>query len=166
MDLEALWNTFTEKEKRENIDYMLSNHELEEAIGEWKMKPEDVDTLVTMVEIFLDRIQQDAGLIIAVRSNTIKPGADNIEFATGRQRGEVQLAQGSDGKSYAMVFTSRERFRACCNELSGLVMPIDILLEHLEKRTKINGIVINADKEEVVLDKFLMRAVIGALKNK
>ena len=103
----------------------------------------------------------DAGLIVAIKSDVVKPRADNIEFLTGKQHGMVQTAATQDGKAYAVVFTSKERFQNCCNDLSGIIMFMEDVFVTLEKREELDGIVINAGTEETILDKMMMRAIIS-----
>lgn len=165
MNLNEFWESFSEEEKQENIEYMLQNDKLVAALRNWKIDIESVDTFLEMVEAFLDSIKRNAGLIIAIKSEVVKTGADNIEFLTGIQSGEIQRAVADNGKSYAMVFTSRKHFKECCDDLSGIILFMDEILINLEQRKEIDGIVINAGKEEVVLNKMIMRAIIGAFKH-
>lgn len=155
------WDSFSESEKQENIQYMLNNAELENVLQKWKNSKETEEDFLHFINAFIKSNDNDAGLIVAVKSNVVKPGVDNIEFLTGKQHGMVQTAATQDGKAYAMVFTSKERFQKCCNDLSGIIMFMEDVFVTLEKKEELDGIVINAGAEEIILDKMMVRAIIS-----
>lgn len=52
-----------------------------------------------------------------------------------------------------MVYTSRNRFEESCNELSGMVMFMDIVFRKFEERKEVLGIVVNSGREKIVMGK-------------
>ncbi len=67
------------------------------------------------------------------------------------------------GKSYAMVFTSKERFQEC-NDTSGFVMSIGELFELLVEKEELDGMVINIGQEDIAFNKCMMRVVIWLIR--
>lgn len=98
----------SEEEKKEFIDYMLRNEELEKTIR-------DRDKALPRYEIavlssILSRCKDNAGLIVAVNNSEIPVGADNIELYTElTEFGKMRYAETEDGTKYVMVFTSKSR---------------------------------------------------------
>lgn len=64
---------------------------------------------------------------------------------------------------FAMVFTSRERFKVC-NDTSGFVVFIDELFRFLISQPDIDGIMLNLKKEEAVFDKEMMKRVLSMME--
>lgn len=71
---------------------------------------------------------------------------------------------GKDNQKYVMAFTSKERFQVC-NDTSGLVMFIGDVFRVVEKKDEVQGIVLNWNKEEMVIGKDMIRAFYIPLKN-
>jgi hypothetical protein len=67
------------------IFFMLDNEKLEKAIRSWDDNPQNTDTFMEMIYTFVDRINDGGAFVVALESNTIKPGVKNIEFATERK---------------------------------------------------------------------------------
>lgn len=140
----------TTEEKKMFIDYMLNNEELEKVIQKSCENPLIYELLV--FGAIIERCQNDAGFIVAVNSDKIPAGADNIEFYTEVTKGcEMICAGKEDGTKYVMVFTSKERFQKA-GDMSGMVMPIDDFIGVMCLKKEIDGMVINVMDEELIME--------------
>lgn len=126
MDMKAI----ADDEKREIIEFMLDNAALEEKMGKWKQKEEDILLFMDFTAALVRRSREDGGLIISVESGEVPPGAENIEIFRKDKKGDVNIVIGENKQRMAMIFTSRERFKEC-DDTSGFVMFIDELFEFL-----------------------------------
>lgn len=140
----------SEEEKREFIDYMLRNEELEKMIQNRNKALPFYE--ISVLSSILSSCKDDAGLIVAVSSDEIPVGVDNIELYTELTKQSVMhCAEKEDGTKYVMVFTSRNKFMGF-DTLSGVVMPIDTLIGLIcLKKEETDGIVINLGKEELII---------------
>mgnify|MGYP001117775987 FL=1 len=120
MDMKAI----ADDEKREIIEFMLDNAALEEKMGKWKQKEEDILLFMDFTAALVRRSREDGGLIISVESGEVPPGAENIEIFRKDKKGDVNIVIGENKQHLAMIFTSRERFKEC-DDTSGFVMFID-----------------------------------------
>lgn len=157
----------SQEEQKEYIEYMLHNEKIEKSLINWKQN-QNSDTLTKMLEIIAAESEECAGLILSVNSDTIPTGADNIVLFTGSERGDIHRLIDKAGKSYAMVFTSKERFQEC-NDTSGFVMFIDDLFHLLAEKEELDGMVINIGQEDIAFNKYMMKVVIwliGLVKEK
>lgn len=157
----------SEEEQKEYIEYMLHNDKIEESLINWKQNQNSV-TLSKMLEIIATESEECAGLILSVNSDFIPTGADNIVLFTGTERGDIHRLIDKAGKSYALIFTSKERFQEC-NDTSGFVVFIDELFELLVEKEELDGMVINIGQEDIAFNKYMMRVVIwliGQVKEK
>lgn len=154
-----------EKDKEVFIDYMLDNRELEKLLRKWKRKRKTGESLLELITGIAKRDQEQGGFILSVKSDLIPTGADNLElFLTPKYpRLDLNYVEGKDNGKYAMVFTSKERFREC-NDTSGVVMFIGDLVYLLEQKLEIDGIVLNLEKEEIIFGKDWLRAIICILE--
>ncbi len=151
MDMKAI----ADDEKREIIEFMLDNAALEEKMGKWKQKEEDILLFMDFTAALVRRSREDGGLIISVESGEVPPGAENIEIFRKDKKGDVNIVIGENKQHLVMIFTSRERFKEC-DDTSGFVMFIDELFEFLGTCVGIDGVVINYKKENVVLNKEML----------
>ena len=151
MDMKAI----ADDEKREIIEFMLDNAALEEKMGKWKQKEEDILLFMDFTAALVRRSREDGGLIISVESGEVPPGAENIEIFRKDTKGDVNIVIGENKQHLAMIFTSRERFKEC-DDTSGFVMFIDELFEFLGTCAGIDGVIINYKKENVVLNKEML----------
>lgn len=161
MGLEEWWNEMSEGEQEVFIDYMLDNEKLEKTIRSWDDNPQNTDTFMEMIYTFVDRINDGGAFVVALESNTIKPGVKNIEFATGNKGGTIASAVNvKENKVYAMLYTDKKYFERNCNDLSGLVMFIDDILEYIETIKNVDGVVINAGRDDIILGKPFIRTIL------
>ncbi|MGC6173967.1 SseB family protein [Lacrimispora sp. 38-1] len=152
----------SEEEKKEYIEYMLQNDTIEEALKNWK-RNQNSEELGKMLETIAAKSEECAGLILSVKSDSIPTGADNIVFFSGVERGDIHRVIDNEGKSYAMVFTSKEKFQEC-NDTSGFVMFIDEVFELIVDKEALDGMVMNIAQEDIVFNKFMMRVVIWLIR--
>lgn len=152
----------SEEEQKEYIEYMLDNDKIEKYLISWKQN-QNSETLSKMLEIIAAESEECTGLILSVNSDSIPSGADNIVLFTGTERGDIHRLIDKAGKSYAMTFTSKERFQEC-NDTSGFVMFIDELFEILVEKEELDGMVINIGQEDIAFNKFMMRVVIWLIR--
>lgn len=152
----------SDEEKKEYIDYMLQNDTIEEVLKNWK-RNQNSEVLCKMLETMAAKSEECAGLILAVKSDVIPTGADNIVLFTATERGEINRVIDKEGKSYAMVFTSKEKFKEC-NDASGFVMFIDEVFELIVDKEALDGLVINIGEEDVVFNKIMMKVVIWLIR--
>lgn len=163
MGLEEWWNEMSEDEQEAFMDYMLDNVNLEKAIRRWNSNPKIIEIFMEMIYTFVDRINDGGAFIVALESDDIKSGVENIEFATGNKGGIIASAISvKENKKYAMLYTDKEYFEGNCNDLSGLVIFIDDILKYIEKRKGIQGVVINAGRDNIILGKPFIRIILWA----
>lgn len=152
----------SDKEKQEYIEYMLANKDLEKALGKWKRHKRNDDYMFQMLEVLVESAKNQKGMIIAVKSDNMPIESNQLDFIDINKKYEMHHVTNKKDESYIMVFTSKERFKKCTN-ISGVVVFIDELIIAMERRKDVNGIVINLEKEEIILDKILLRAIIWTI---
>lgn len=158
-------NPLSDKEKQKLIEHMLSNGALEEAVIKWSKSKASGEDLLNIMNALAGRAAEQGGLILSVKCEEIPTGAEHIELFTADKPCKIWKVEDRDGKDHAMVFTSRERF-AECSDTSGIVLFLDDLFILLEYKKELDGIVINLGREEVILDKFILRGALWLLKKK
>ncbi|RDY30136.1 SseB family protein [Lachnotalea glycerini] len=151
-----------EEEKKEYIEYMLQNNTIEENLKNWKQN-QNSEVLSKMLETIAAKSEECAGLILSVKSDSIPTGADNIALFSDFDGGVIHRVIDNEGKSYAMLFTSKEKFKEC-DDTSGIVMFIDEVFELIVDKEELDGMVMNIYKEDVVFNKFVMRVVIWLIR--
>ena len=164
MGLDQEWSKLTKEEQDEFIDLMLANDELQRKIKDWNKHPKSEEKFFDMIYDFKNRVDENAGFIVAMESDEVLSGVHNIEFATGKQCGKITIVEADKHKKYAMVYTNKATFEKSCNELSGLVMFIDDILKYVEGIKEVDGIIINEGTDNVLFSKMMIRAVLGALE--
>lgn len=157
--------TAAEEENRKMIEFMLDNAVLEEKIGKWKQKEEDIVLFMDFIAALIKRSREDGGLIISVKSGEVMTGAENIEIFRKDKRGDLNIVAGESGRRFAMVFTSRERFKKC-DDTSGFVMFIDELIGFLETQPEIDGCIMNYKEEDVIFNKEMLGILVDFLDSK
>lgn len=151
------------EERQEFIEYMLCNQSLEKSLRNWKRHKRCVESIMGMLDTLAGRAQDNGGMIVAVKCDQIQTGVEHVDFFMPDKKYEIHWVENKNGQLFAMVFTSKERFREC-NDTSGVVMFMDELFAMIEKRKDLDGIIINLEKEEIILDKVMLRAVIWLIK--
>lgn len=157
--------TAAEEENRKMIEFMLDNAVLEEKMGKWKQKEEDIVLFMDFIAALIKRSREDGGLIISVKSGEVMTGAENIEIFRKDKRGDLNIVAGESGRRFAMVFTSRERFEKC-DDTSGFVMFIDELIGFLETQPEIDGCIMNYKEEDVIFNKEMLGILVDFLDSK
>lgn len=157
--------TAAEEENRKMIEFMLDNAVLEEKMGKWKQKEEDIVLFMDFIAALIKRSREDGGLIISVKSGEVMTGAENIEIFRKDKRGDLNIVAGESGRRFAMVFTSRERFKKC-DDTSGFVMFIDELIGFLETQPEIDGCIMNYKEEDVIFNKEMLGILVDFLDSK
>lgn len=153
----------SEEEKKECIEYMLQNDEIELALNNWEQHKNSDEYMCKVLDVIAARSEECGGFIVAILSDNIPTGVNYIALFTGEEKGEIHRVENSDGKSYAMVFTSKSRFQKC-NDTSGLVMFIDEVFDLLESKAELDGMVINFGSDDIIFDKIMMRAAICIMR--
>lgn len=154
----------TEKEMKEALDVMLDNASIEEELQRWKQEEGNPILMMELLEAVTKRAKEEGGLIVSVKSDGVPAGAENIEFFQKEKNGDVNIITDNYDRHFAMVFTSKERFKLC-DDTSGFVMFIDELFTFLGERPEIDGMMINWKKEDVVFDKEMMRTVLRMMES-
>lgn len=157
--------TAAEEENRKMIEFMLDNAVLEEKIGKWKQKEEDIVLFMDFIAALIKRSREDGGLIISIKSEEVMTGAENIEIFRKDKRGDLNIVAGESGQRFAMVFTSRERFKKC-DDTSGFVMFMDELIGFLETQPEIDGCIMNYKEEDVIFNKEMLGILVDFLDSK
>lgn len=154
-----------EQDKEVFIEYMLNNGALEKLLRKWKRKRKTGESLFELITGIVNRDKEQGGFILSVKSDLIPTGADHLElFLTPKYpRLDLNYVEGKDNGKYAMVFTSKERFREC-NDTSGVVMFIGDLIYLLEQKAEVDGIILNLEKEEIIFGKDWLRAILCILE--
>lgn len=152
-------------ERQECINYMLCNQSLEESLKAWKEHKRSDEYMIEMLQTLAGRAQDNGGMILAVQCDEIPVGADYVDFFMPNQKGSLHWVEDKNGLRFAMAFTSKKRFQEC-NDTSGVVMFMHDLFTVVEKRKELDGIIINLEREEVFLDKMMLRAAIWLMENK
>ena len=154
-----------EKEKKEFIEYMTSNEELELSIDAYKKGKIDI---VAFAEEIAKADKLNKGLILGLetKDNPYQEG-ELVLFSEGEHYNMAKV--GNNKEECVLVFSSKEELEKCEN-LAGVVMFIENLVGALEVKKEIDGLVFNlGSKGYFVLDKMHIRAisgVIAAYKNK
>lgn len=153
------------EENRKMIEFMLDNAVLEEKIGKWKQNEEDIVLFMDFIAALIKRSREDGGLIISIKSGEVMTGAENIEIFRKDKRGDLNIVAGESGQRFAMVFTSRERFKKC-DDTSGFVMFMDELIGFLETQPEIDGCIMNYKEEDVIFNKEMLGILVDFLDSK
>lgn len=153
-----------DKEKQECIEYMLENRDLEKTLKKWKKYKRNDDYMFEVLELLIESAKNQKGMIVAVKADNMSIESEQLDFIDINKKYEMLYVTDKKDKSYIMVFTSKERFKECSN-ISGVVMFMDELIVAMERRKDVNGIIINLEKEEIILDKIMLRAIIWTIKH-
>lgn len=149
--------------EEEIIQYMLENYRLEKALKKYRRQPQSSKNLINLLQILAEQDKDNRGLILSVSCDEMSVGVENIEYFNADKKCTFYKAGGKDS-AYVMAFTSKEHFRKF-NDTSGIVMFIGDIFGVIEYKGDIDGIVFNAGKEEVVLEKELIRTVLWIINH-
>ncbi len=153
------WDKLNIQQKQIYIEKILDNKYLENALVNLKNNKNDVLVFAETVKTLAWCIENNRGIVLAVDGCNIGKGQFNLDLIYDEVDGDVQCGTGEDGKNYAIVFTSREKFNKKFPEYSGGVLFWNHALEFFIKLEKLAGIIINPGENEIVLPKDVLIAI-------
>ena len=127
---------------------LLGNEKIEEAIAALQQQPTQ-ELLAHALTVVRRRMRENGQVIIAVEPN-----------AAGQMK--MQAVKTSDGNSWWAVFTSfDEELKGGGSVMSTFMTDIGKVLEAALSEEEINGVIINPWNRTLMLDKTLIRIVLG-----
>ena len=140
-------------ESKNNMDKtdegLLGNEKIEEAIAALQQQPTQ-ELLAHALTVVRRRMRENGQVIIAVEPNG----------AAGQMK--LQAVKTSDGNSWWAVFTSfDEELKGGGSVMSTFMTDIGKLLEAALSEEEISGVIINPWNRTLMLDKTLIRIVLG-----
>lgn len=146
---------FGDEEKKKFIELMLENNELENKVRMYSKKKSDEKRLFDLLKMLAQRNVENGGLIIAA---TPMGESDRLQCFDAQNSKPIKMAYITNNKNqkYAMVFTSKKKFDKY-RDLTGHVMFVDQAVGLIENNPAINGIIINMETDNVLLDKMALR---------
>ena len=128
---------------------LLGNEKIEDAIAALQQQPTQ-ELLAHALTVVRRRMRENGQVIIAVEPNE----------AAGQMK--LQAVKTSDGKSWWAVFTSfDEELKGGKSVMSTFMTDIGKLLEAALSEEEISGVIINPWNRTLMLDKTLIRIVLG-----
>ena len=140
-------------ESKNNMDKtdegLLGNEKIEEAIAALQQQPTQ-ELLAHALTVVRRRMRENGQVIIAVEPNA----------AAGQMK--LQAVKTSDGNSWWAVFTSfEEELKGSGSVMSTFMTDIGKVLEAALSEEEISGVIINPWNRTLMLDKTLIRIVLG-----
>lgn len=157
------WDKLNIQQKQIYIEKILDNKYLENALVNLKNNKNDVLVFAETVKTLAWCIENNRGIILAVEGCNIGKGQFNLDLIYDEVDGDVQCGTGEDGKRYAMVFTSREKFNKEFPEYSGGVLFWNHALEFFTQYDELDGIIINPGENQLVLPKDVLMGIVVVL---
>ena len=128
---------------------LYGNEKIEEAIAVLQQEPTQ-ELLAHVLTVVRRRMRENGQVIIAV-----EPGV------TGEQM-KLQAVQAADGNSWWAVFTSfDEELKGSGSVMSTFMTDIQKVLEAALSEEQISGVIINRWNRTLMLDKTLIRIILG-----
>lgn len=128
---------------------LLGNEKIEEAIAALQQSPTE-ELLAHALTVVRRRMRENGQVIIAVEPNA---AADQMK---------LQAVKTSDGNSWWAVFTSfDEEMRGSGSVMSTFMTDIGKVLEAALSEEEIHGVIINPWNRTLMLDKTLIRIILG-----
>ena len=128
---------------------LLGNEKIEDAIAALQQQPTQ-ELLAHALTVVRRRMRENGQVIIAVEPNE----------AAGQMK--LQAVKPSDGKNWWAVFTSfDEELKGGKSVMSTFMTDIGKLLEAALSEEEISGVIINPWNRTLMLDKTLIRIVLG-----
>ena len=128
---------------------LLGNEKIEDAIAALQQQPTQ-ELLAHALTVVRRRMRENGQVIIAVEPNE----------AAGQMK--LQAVKNSDGKNWWAVFTSfDEELKGGKSVMSTFMTDIGKLLEAALSEEEISGVIINPWNRTLMLDKTLIRIVLG-----
>ena len=161
--------------KQMSINDALDNSILEDALIKMKNNSDDMNSLMELVQAFVERIRAAGGFILAFTNCSIESGVDNIDFIERDTnfKGNVCGAPTNDGKEIGIAFTSKDKFEGQLpnfdsDKISGGILMINTVLEFFTFDERFDGVVFNPGTDEVVMNKESLMGLVtmigGAIK--
>ena len=126
------------------------NEKIEEAISALQQEPSQ-ELLAHTLTVIRRRMKEKGQVILAV------------EPPKGLEQIQIQAVQTSDGQSWWTAFTSfEEELKGGDSVKSTFLTDIDKLFETVLQVEKIQGIILNPWNRTIMLDKNLIRVILGA----
>ena len=126
------------------------NEKIEEAIAALQQEPTQ-EMLAHTLTVIRRRMKEKGQVILAV------------EPPKGLEQIQIQAVQTSDGQSWWTAFTSfEEELKGGDSVKSTFLTDIDKLFETVLQVEKIQGIILNPWNRTIMLDKNLIRVILGA----
>lgn len=153
-------------ELEEVVAYMLANEKIETAMKGYTENPSS-ETFLSMMTAMIERDAEDGGFILSIHSEEIEPGAENIVVFQNDKHKKLTITNVEIGNEsrYALAFTSKRRFMTC-NDTSGIVMFIGELVELMAHSDQVDGLILNLENEEIILDKRIIMVLNECMKDK
>lgn len=128
---------------------LLRNEKIEEAIAALQRSPTE-ELLAHALTVVRRRMRENGQVIIAVEPNA---AADQMK---------LQAVKTSDGNSWWAVFTSfDEEMKGSGSVMSTFMTDIGKVLEAALSEEEIHGVIINPWNRTLMLDKTLIRIILG-----
>lgn len=128
---------------------LLRNEKIEEAIAALQQSPTE-ELLAHALTVVRRRMRENGQVIIAVEPNA---AADQMK---------LQTVKTSDGNSWWAVFTSfDEEMKGSGSVMSTFMTDIGKVLEAALSEEEIHGVIINPWNRTLMLDKTLIRIILG-----
>lgn len=128
---------------------LLRNEKIEEAIAALQQSPTE-ELLAHALTVVRRRMRENGQVIIAVEPNA---AADQMK---------LQAVKTSDGNSWWAVFTSfDEEMKGSGSVMSTFMTDIGKVLEAALSEEEIHGVIINPWNRTLMLDKNLIRIILG-----
>lgn len=128
---------------------LLRNEKIEEAIAALQQSPTE-ELLAHALTVVRRRMRENGQVIIAVEPNA---AADQMK---------LQAVKTSDGNSWWAVFTSfDEEMKGSGSIMSAFMTDIGKVLEAALSEEEIHGVIINPWNRTLMLDKNLIRIILG-----
>ena len=128
---------------------LYGNEKIEEAIAALQQEPTQ-ELLAHALTVVRRRMRENGQMIIAV-----EPGMSGEQM-------KLQAVQTADGKSWWAVFTSfEEELKGSGSVMSTFMTDIQKVLEAALSEGQISGVIINPWNRTLMLDKTLIRIILG-----
>lgn len=128
---------------------LLGNEKIEDAIAALQQEPTE-ELLAHVLTVVRRRMRENGQVIIA-----IEPNAEAGQM-------KLQAVQTSDGNSWWAVFTSfDEEVKGSGSVMSTFMTDIGKVLEAALSEQEISGVIINPWNRTLMLDKTLIRIILG-----
>lgn len=155
-----IFESFSEDEQKQLIQYMLDNQPLDDAIKEVAVN----NDLLKLIDVLVQNDKDNKGLILGLIPSS-KDLMGTYRLFDGRHY-DLTFVENQEGKKFLMLFSSEGAFFKHPN-LQGLLYFVRDILQVALDKEEIDGVAFNVDSQyEILIDKFTIRAVISLLDKK